>query len=197
MRIGRATRPARDRPNVTSSKCNRTSTLRAVPKHGAKQGKNIHVQKPESRRSRGLRRSIDRDNVLVCYAWHVQATKPKPRWNLPVSTPPVVYQEARWWRHTPRRGQRPCSAPPSGSAAATWAAGQPWSASHSACHRSRSRGVGARYIRSRTVAASNGQRLSASSSALCSSCAMVATLLHYAVPSAPRTVSAGSTVALL
>src|SRR5205823_10970938 len=40
------------------------------------------------------------------------------------------------------------------SASATWAADQPRATSQSACHRSRSRGVGARYMRSRAWRAS-------------------------------------------
>src|SRR5262249_52805204 len=48
------------------------------------------------------------------------------------------------------------------SASATSAADQPRASSHSACQRSRSRGVGARYIRSRSWDRSSRQRINAS-----------------------------------
>lgn len=60
------------------------------------------------------------------------------------------------------------------SAAPIRAAGHPWSASHTACQRSRSRAVGARYSCSRTTSASTCHRRRTPSRACCVFTAIVA-----------------------
>jgi hypothetical protein len=45
------------------------------------------------------------------------SSKPKLRWNLHASRPPVGHHGSWWWQHVPRRGHQPGSATPCGSAA--------------------------------------------------------------------------------